>query len=109
MEQRNVGSSGLRVSAIGLGCNNFGWTIDAAASRKVVDRALELGVTLFDTADFYGDPPGHAEEVLGEVLEHRRKDVVLITKFGGTNLQIDGERYVLVKETDIQGLVDHDA
>jgi aryl-alcohol dehydrogenase-like predicted oxidoreductase len=82
MEQRNVGSSGLRVSAIGLGCNNFGWTIDAAASRKVVDRALELGVTLFDTADFYGDPPGHAEEVLGEVLEHRRKDVVLITKFG---------------------------
>lgn len=89
MQQRNVGKSGLRVGSVGLGCNNFGWTIDEDASRKVVHKALDLGVNLFDTADFYGDPPGNSETVLGNVLGARRKDVVLVTKFG---VPLVGER-----------------
>jgi aryl-alcohol dehydrogenase-like predicted oxidoreductase len=87
MEQRNLGSSGLRVSIIGLGCNNFGGRIGLDASRAVVDKALELGITLFDTADIYGDKGG-SETVLGEVLGPRRKDIVLATKFG---MPMDGE------------------
>lgn len=77
-----MGRSGLKVSAIGLGCNNFGWSISAEASKPVVHRALDLGVTLFDTADIYGDPPGRAEEVLGPLLKGWRQDIVLTTKFG---------------------------
>ncbi len=81
MEQRTLGKSGLKVSAVGLGCNNFGRRIhDIAAVRAVVHRALDLGVTLFDTADAYGN--GTSEEFLGEVLGPRRKDIVLATKFG---------------------------
>jgi aryl-alcohol dehydrogenase-like predicted oxidoreductase len=87
MEQRNLGSSGLRVSIIGLGCNNFGGRIGLEASRAVVDKALELGITLFDTADIYGDKGG-SETVLGEILGPRRKDIVLATKFG---MPMDGE------------------
>ena len=82
MEEVKVGASGLRVSRVGLGCNNFGWSIDADASRPVVRRALDLGVTLFDTADYYGAPPGRSEEVLGELLKDDRDKVVLATKFG---------------------------
>jgi aryl-alcohol dehydrogenase-like predicted oxidoreductase len=82
MDFRNVGRSGLRVSAIGLGCNNFGWTIDADTSRPVVHKALDLGVTLFDTADYYGSPPGNSEEVLGSLIEVERQRIVLTTKFG---------------------------
>lgn len=81
METRNLGRSGLKVSLVGLGCNNFGMRIDVAQSRKVVDRAIERGITLFDTADSYGDRGG-SERILGEVLGARRKDVVLATKFG---------------------------
>jgi aryl-alcohol dehydrogenase-like predicted oxidoreductase len=81
MELRNVGSSGLRVSAIGLGCNNFGSRLDVEATRRVVHRALDRGITLFDTADSYGNRGG-SESQLGEVLGARRKDVVLATKFG---------------------------
>jgi len=81
MEQRNLGYSGLRVSLVGLGCNNFGGRIDAQASRAVIERALDLGITLFDTADVYGERGG-SEEILGDVLGKRRKDVVLATKFG---------------------------
>ena len=80
MEIRNLGSSGLRVSAVGLGCNNFGQRIDLEASRKVIHKAIDLGVTLFDTADIYSDMGG-SETVLGEVLGDRRKDIVLATKF----------------------------
>jgi len=77
-----MGRSGLRVSAVGLGCNNFGWSISPEASKPVVHKALDLGVTLFDTADIYGDPPGRAEEVLGPLLKGKRQDIVLTTKFG---------------------------
>ena len=81
MKLRRLGNSGLQVSAVGLGCNNFGWRIDVEASRKVVDRALELGVTLLDTADVYGNLGG-SEAALGEILGARRKEIVLATKFG---------------------------
>jgi aryl-alcohol dehydrogenase-like predicted oxidoreductase len=81
MNLRKLGNSGLQVSAAGLGCNNFGGRIDLDASRKVIDRALDLGVTLFDTADSYGNRGG-SESIIGEVLGTRRKDVVLATKFG---------------------------
>jgi aryl-alcohol dehydrogenase-like predicted oxidoreductase len=80
MEIRNLGASGLRVSAVGLGCNNFGQRIDLEASRKVIHRALDLGITLFDTADVYSNMGG-SENVLGAVLGDRRKDIVLATKF----------------------------
>jgi aryl-alcohol dehydrogenase-like predicted oxidoreductase len=81
MEQRNLGKSGLRVSVVGLGCNNFGGRIDLAATRKVVHKALDLGITFFDEADTYGDPRGSSESCLGEILGDRRKDIVLATKF----------------------------
>jgi aryl-alcohol dehydrogenase-like predicted oxidoreductase len=80
MEFRNLGSSGLRVGSIGLGCNNFGGRIDMQAARKVVHRALDLGITLFDTADIYGERGG-SETCLGEILGDRRRDIVLATKF----------------------------
>ncbi|MEJ5945588.1 aldo/keto reductase [Pseudokineococcus basanitobsidens] len=81
MEMRNLGSSGLRVSAVGLGCNNFGGRLDQAATTAVVDACLEHGITFFDTADIYGGQ-GASEEALGAALEGRRDDVVLGTKFG---------------------------
>ena len=85
MKLRNLGSSGLRLSLIGLGCNNLGGRIDLAASRRVVHRALDLGIATFDTADTYGNVHGHiggSELALGDILGERRKDVVLATKFG---------------------------
>ena len=81
MQIRNLGGSGLRVSAVGLGCNNFGQRTDLETSRKVIHKAIDLGITLFDTADIYGGMGG-SETVLGEVLGDRRKDIVLATKFG---------------------------
>ena len=80
MEIRNLGSSGLRVSAVGLGCNNFGQRTDLETSRKVIHKAIDLGITLFDTADIYAGRGG-SETVLGEVLGDRRKDIVLATKY----------------------------
>jgi aryl-alcohol dehydrogenase-like predicted oxidoreductase len=81
MKQRTLGRSGLQVSLVGLGCNNFGGRIDLESSRKVVHKALDLGITLFDTADIYGERGG-SETILGQVLGDRRKDIVLATKFG---------------------------
>jgi aryl-alcohol dehydrogenase-like predicted oxidoreductase len=86
MEIRNLGRSGLRVSAIGLGCNNFGGRLDVEATRRVVDAALDAGITLFDTADVYGSFGGSggygaSEEALGAVLGPRRNGIVLATKF----------------------------
>jgi len=80
MEIRNLGGSGLRVSAVGLGCNNFGQRTDLETSRKVIHRAIDLGITLFDTADIYAGRGG-SETVLGQVLGDRRKDIVLATKY----------------------------
>jgi len=81
METRKLGKAGPQVSVVGLGCNNFGWYIDLEHSRAVVHKALDAGVTLFDTADIYGGN-GTSETMLGEILGARRKDIVLATKFG---------------------------
>src|SRR5262249_21736138 len=90
---------GLKVTTVGLGCNNFGWKIDQESSNKVVARALDLGVTLFDTADRYGTSAGESELVLGKALGARRKDIVLLTKFGvgldNPRLRDSSRRYVM--------------
>jgi aryl-alcohol dehydrogenase-like predicted oxidoreductase len=78
MQTRKVGS--LQVSVVGLGCNNFGWRIDAEASAKVIDTAIESGVSFFDTADRYGK--GQSEDFLGRALGKRRDQIILATKFG---------------------------
>jgi aryl-alcohol dehydrogenase-like predicted oxidoreductase len=79
MEKRKLGN--IEVSVVGVGCNNFGRRIhEISAARAVVDHALDLGVTLFDTADAYGD--GTSEEFLGETLGARRPQAVIATKFG---------------------------
>ncbi|MBV1693045.1 MAG: aldo/keto reductase [Hyphomicrobiales bacterium] len=80
MRFRQLGNSGLQVSVAGLGCNNFGMRLDVEGTRKVVHAALDHGITLFDTADIYGNKGG-SETQLGEVLGPRRKDIVLATKF----------------------------
>lgn len=78
METRRIAN--LEVSAIGLGCNNFGWRIDAAASRAVVHAALDAGINFFDTSDTYGKTK--SEEFLGRALGARRSSVIIATKFG---------------------------
>jgi aryl-alcohol dehydrogenase-like predicted oxidoreductase len=78
---RPLGSSGLVVSVVGVGGNNFGRGVDAAGTRAVVDAAIEAGITLFDTADVYGNRGG-SEELLGAALEGRRDEVVIATKWG---------------------------
>jgi aryl-alcohol dehydrogenase-like predicted oxidoreductase len=80
MRYRQLGTSGLTVSVVGLGCNNFGRRLDLEGTRAVVDAALEQGITLLDTSDSYGG--GDSESFLGEILEGRRDQVVLATKFG---------------------------
>jgi len=82
MRYRRLGNSGLVVSVVGIGCNNFGRKVDEAGTRAVVDAALEAGINLFDTSDTYGDPQGGSETLLGKALRGRRDDVVIATKFG---------------------------
>jgi aryl-alcohol dehydrogenase-like predicted oxidoreductase len=82
MSYRRLGTSGLVVSVVGIGCNNFGRKLDAEGTRQVVDAAFDAGITLFDTADIYGTPHGASEETLGAALKGRRDDIVLATKFG---------------------------
>src|SRR5215510_669822 len=78
MEYRKLGS--LQVSLVGIGCNNFGWRIDATGTRSVVDAALDAGINLFDTADVYG--AGSSETYLGAALKGRREKAIIATKFG---------------------------
>lgn len=85
MEKRNIGS--LQVSVAGLGCNNFGWRLDAEATAQVVHAALDAGITFFDTADIYGGTK--SEEYLGQALRGRREQVVIATKFG---MKVDEQR-----------------
>jgi len=80
MEMRNLGDSGLKVSLAGLGCNNFGMTIEYGESEKVIRSALEAGINFFDTADCYG--MGGSEEFLGRALGAERQNVVIASKFG---------------------------
>ena len=85
MEKRRIGS--LDVSVVGLGCNNFGWRIDADATLAVVNAAIEAEINFFDTADIYGT--GQSEEYLGRALGDRRRDVIVATKFG---MRMDEQR-----------------
>src|SRR5215510_14269871 len=78
MEYRTLGS--LKVSVVGIGCNNFGWRTDAAGTEAVVDAALDAGINFFDTADVYGG--GQSEESLGNSRKGRRDKVIIETKFG---------------------------
>jgi len=99
VEQRNLGRSGLIVSAVGLGCNNFGGRLDYAATRAVVHKALDLGITFFDTSDTYGESGG-SEEQLGRALAGRRHEIVLASKFARPmdkerRLQGASRRYIM--------------
>ena len=82
MKYRRLGESGLAVSVVGLGCNNFGVKMDQEATDSVVGAALDVGVTLFDTSDSYGSRPGESEEMLGRALRGRRDEAIVATKFG---------------------------
>src|SRR5438874_12110213 len=99
MEYRNLGKSGLKVSVVGLGCNNFAMKCDAAQTRAVVHRALDEGITFFDTADIYGNRGG-SEDLLGKALGGRRQEAIVASKFGmamgsGPYLRGASRRYIV--------------
>jgi aryl-alcohol dehydrogenase-like predicted oxidoreductase len=99
MDYRRLGDSGLKVSTIGLGCNNFGMRIDQAATTAVIDAAIEHGVTFLDTADVYGGR-GKSEEMMGVALKGKRDKVVLATKFAspmgdGPDKRGGSRRYIM--------------
>jgi aryl-alcohol dehydrogenase-like predicted oxidoreductase len=99
MEFRNLGNSGLKVSVVGLGCNNFGMKCDAEQTRAVVHKALDEGITLFDTADIYGNRGG-SEDLLGKALGARRHEAIVASKFGmsmgdGPYLHGGSRRYIV--------------
>ncbi|HEX5377971.1 MAG TPA: aldo/keto reductase [Phenylobacterium sp.] len=93
MELRRLGTSGLKVSAIGLGCNNFGMRIDQAQTQVVVDAALDNGITFFDTADIYGGT--QSEVFLGEALKGKRDRAVVATKFAMGDNAGGSRRYIV--------------
>jgi aryl-alcohol dehydrogenase-like predicted oxidoreductase len=80
VEYRNLGKSGLQVSVVGLGCNNFGGRTDAQGTTAVVNKCVDMGITLFDTADAYGR--GRSEEFMAPALRPHRRNIVLATKAG---------------------------
>lgn len=82
MHYRRLGSSGLAVSVVGVGCNNFGRKVGSDAAQEIVAAAIDHGINLFDVADVYGEPRGTAEELLGTAIRRRRDKVILATKFG---------------------------
>lgn len=90
MRYRALGHSGLVVSVVGLGCNNFGARTGLDRAREVVDAAFDAGITLFDTADVYGRPRGSSEEILGETLRGRRHEALIATKFGNPMDGVNG-------------------
>lgn len=99
MELVDLGASGLRVSRVGLGCNNFGGRLDLARTRAVVEAALDAGVTVFDTAAVYGNGGG-SERFLGEILDGRRDEVILATKFGWGTEPGRGSRENVLRSID---------
>ena len=82
MDYRPLGSSGLMVSAVGIGCNAFGRRVDQDGVVSILSAARDNGVTLLDTADIYGGEPGQSESMLGDALTGQRDEFVLATKFG---------------------------
>ena len=113
MKYNYLGHSGLQVSEVGLGCMNFGMMNDAAESAEIVDKAIELGVNLFDTADVYGER-GKSEEWLGQALGARRAEVVIATKFTGPmsakrfDMQGGSRRYIIQPFVPSENLPDPD-
>ena len=102
MRTRPLGETGLEVSVVGLGCNNFGGRIDEERSRAVIEAALDAGITFLDTADVYGNRGG-SEEIIGRALAGRRDRVVLATKFGhdmGDGEEARGSRAYMRKALD---------
>ncbi len=102
MEYRNLGSSGLKVSALGLGANNFGWWADEQTSIAVINHALDMGINYIDTADMYDR--GRSEEFVGKAIKGKRTEVIIATKFGykmgeGPN-DHGGSRYYIMKAVD---------
>jgi aryl-alcohol dehydrogenase-like predicted oxidoreductase len=79
VEYRNLGNSGLKVSVVGLGCNNFGMRLDAEGTKAVVDKCIDVGITFFDTADVYGGR-GKSEEYLAPALKPHRRNIIIATK-----------------------------
>ena len=105
MEIRNLGRSGLRVSVVGLGCNNFGMRLDQDQTTAVVTAAMDAGITLFDTADMYGGR-GKSEIYLGKALGARRKDIVLASKFGmATDTRIPTIATTIINSTSVNPLL----
>lgn len=99
METRNLGRSGLRVSEMALGSNNFGPRLDLEGARAVIEAAIDRGITLIDTANTYG--AGKAEEFIGEVLGPRRKNMIVATKFGmGVSGAPDTSRRAVIAATE---------
>jgi aryl-alcohol dehydrogenase-like predicted oxidoreductase len=99
MKLRKLGDSGPEVSVVGLGCNNFGLRIGLEATREVIHKAIDVGITLFDTADIYGSRGG-SETMIGQILGENRKRVILATKFGGAmdeagNMKGASRRYII--------------
>jgi aryl-alcohol dehydrogenase-like predicted oxidoreductase len=102
MEYRSLGNSGLKVSALGLGANTFGWTIDEQSSIAVINYALEQGINYIDTADIYDR--GHSEEFVGKAIKNKRHEIVLASKFSrsmgeGPNFR-GGSRYYILKAVE---------
>ncbi|MFF0720522.1 aldo/keto reductase [Micromonospora sp. NPDC003816] len=107
MTYRRLGDSGLVVSVVGIGCNNFGRKLDLDGTRAVVDAALDVGINFFDTADIYGEPHGASEAQLGAALKGRRDDVVIGTKFGmsmgggnGRDFGVRGSRRYVIRAVE---------
>ena len=102
MEYRRLGNSGLKVSEVGLGGNNFGWWADEQTSNTVVNHAIDTGINFIDTADVYDR--GHSEEFVGKAIKSKRSQVIIATKFGapmgdGPN-ERGGSRYYIMKAVD---------
>jgi len=102
MEYRRLGNSGLKVSEVGLGGNNFGWWADEQTSNTVVNHAIDMGINFIDTADVYDR--GHSEEFVGKAIKSKRSQVIIATKFGapmgdGPN-ERGGSRYYIMKAVD---------
>ena len=102
MEYRRLGKSGLKVSEVGLGGNNFGWWADEPTSVAVINHALDIGINFIDTADVYDR--GHSEEFVGKAVKDKRSQVIIATKFGnamgdGPN-ERGGSRYYIIKAVD---------
>ena len=91
MNYRPLGRSGLMVSAVGIGTNAFSRRVDQDGVNEILDAAQDVGVTLLDTADIYGDQPGASEEMLGHALQGRRDEFVVATKFGMDMRGANGE------------------